>query len=64
MAETSAVFHVHPIEGREALAPDRGCLAGDVQVVLHHEQRRMPQVLFQQEHVAAVEQEMGRICVT
>ena len=61
VAEPSAVFHVHPIQRREALASDRGRLAGDVHVVLRHEQRRVTQVLFQQEHVAAVEQKMGRI---
>ena len=61
VAEPSAVFHVHPIQRREALASDRGRLAGDVHIVLHHEQRRVTQVLFQQEHVAAVEQKMGRI---
>ena len=55
VAEPSAVLHVHPVQRGEALAPDRGGLAGDVQVVLHHEQRRMPQVLFQKEDIAAVE---------
>ena len=53
--EPSAIFHVEAIQGRKRLALDGGCTASNVQIVLHHDQRGMTQVLLQQEDIASVE---------
>ena len=59
--ELAVSRHLQVVQRREALAPDGCGLSRDVQVALHHGQRRMSQVLFQQEDVAAVQEERSGV---
>ena len=61
--EPSAILHVESIQGRKRLTLDGGCTASNVEIVLHHDQGRMTQVLLQQVDIASIQQKPGSIGV-
>ena len=52
--EPSAILHIETVQRRKRLALDGGCTASNVEIVLHHDQRGMTQVLLQQVEVASI----------
>ena len=64
MTKSPAVTYVHSIHRREPLTLNGGCFTGDVNVMLHHCQRGVAQVLLQQKNVTSVEEKHGRIGVS
>ena len=61
VTEPSIMSQVEPIKGRKALAGDGSRAPGNMQVVLHHGQGRVAEILFQQKSVASVQDEVCRV---
>ena len=50
----AASIHSKPVQRGEGLAPDGDVSTGHVDVVFHHRQGLMPQVLLEKEHVPSI----------
>ena len=64
VAKPPVVLYVKPVQGGESLASDGGRLRRYVNIILHHSQRRMAQIMFKEKDVPSIEQEHRGIAVS
>ena len=64
VAKPPVILYVKPVQGGESLASDSVRLGRCVNIILHHSQSRMTQIMFEEEDVPSVEQEHRGVAVS